>query len=182
MEELTIKQSRFVLEYLVDCNATKAAIRAGYAAKNADKIGHELLGKTRVRQLLDEQIKAQQKRTLVEADRVLKELYAIAMVDIRDAFREDGTLKALSEMPARVARAIASIETVEVPGGVAITKKIKFWPKVAALELLGKHLKLFTDKIEVSTTDALADRMKAARERRVTANARSNEAASEQIS
>lgn len=50
---LTAKQQRFVEEYLVDLNATQAAIRAGYSAKNADKIGPELLGKTRVAEAIN---------------------------------------------------------------------------------------------------------------------------------
>jgi phage terminase small subunit len=48
-DNLTPKQQRFIQEYLIDLNATQAAIRAGYSAKNADKIGSQQLGKTRVR-------------------------------------------------------------------------------------------------------------------------------------
>lgn len=48
--ELSARQKKFIVEYLKDSNATQAAIRAGYSEKNADKIGHQLLGKTRVAQ------------------------------------------------------------------------------------------------------------------------------------
>lgn len=62
--KLTPKQQRFVEEYLVDCNATQAAIRAGYSQKNADKIGSELLGKTRVH----EAIAKKQKKISIRAE------------------------------------------------------------------------------------------------------------------
>ncbi|MCD6533231.1 MAG: terminase small subunit, partial [Deltaproteobacteria bacterium] len=56
MKTLTAKQLRFVSEYLVDMNATQAAIRAGYSTRDADKIGSDLLGKTRVAAAVDEAI------------------------------------------------------------------------------------------------------------------------------
>ena len=60
---LTPKQARFVQEYLVDLNATAAAKRAGYSAKNADKIGSELLGKTRVSDAIQAAVKQREQRT-----------------------------------------------------------------------------------------------------------------------
>ena len=74
---LTDKQKRFVEEYLVDLNATQAAIRAGYSAKNADKIGHELLGKTRVSEAIHAAMDERSVRTGITQDRVLQELAAI---------------------------------------------------------------------------------------------------------
>ena len=60
---LTDKQQRFVAEYLIDLNATQAAIRAGYSAKNADKIGSQLLGKTRVAEAIQAEKTARSERT-----------------------------------------------------------------------------------------------------------------------
>ena len=72
--DLTPKQQRFVLEYLVDLNATQAATRAGYSAKNADKIGPELLGKTRVAEAIAQAVKARSERTEITQDEVIEGL------------------------------------------------------------------------------------------------------------
>ncbi len=71
---LTPKQQRFVEEYLVDLNATQAAIRAGYAPKNADKQGSQLLGKPRVSEAIQEAMKKRSKRTEITQDKVLNEI------------------------------------------------------------------------------------------------------------
>lgn len=75
---LTAKQQRFVEEYLIDLNATQAAIRAGYSSKNADKIGPELLGKTRVAEAIAAEMDARSGRTLVTADDVVRGLLSEA--------------------------------------------------------------------------------------------------------
>ena len=67
---MTEKQKRFTEEYLIDLNATQAAIRAGYSPKNADKIGHELLGKTRVSEAISKAMAERSKRTGINQDRV----------------------------------------------------------------------------------------------------------------
>lgn len=78
---LTAQQRLFVAEYLKDRNATQAAIRAGYSKKNADKIGPELLGKTRVAQAIAQQQKASIERTLGSADEVLSQMWQLATFD-----------------------------------------------------------------------------------------------------
>src|SRR5574337_686777 len=70
-DALTLKQRRFVDEYLVDLNATQAAIRAEYSERNADKIGPELLGKTRVAEAIQDRMAARAKRTEITQDLVL---------------------------------------------------------------------------------------------------------------
>src|ERR1051325_5148365 len=72
------RQARFVEEYLVDLNATQDAIRAGYSADNAGKIGPGLVGKTRVAAAMSEAQAARSARTQITADRVLEELAAVA--------------------------------------------------------------------------------------------------------
>lgn len=84
---MTKKQKRFVDEYLIDLNATQAAIRAGYKAENgqrASEIGHELLQKTQVSEAISEAIAERSKRTGINADRVLLELARIAFVNADD--------------------------------------------------------------------------------------------------
>jgi len=78
---LTAKQKKFVAEYLIDLNATQAATRAGYSAKNADKIGPELLGKTRVAEAIQQAMGKREKRTEITQDMVLQRWWAIATAD-----------------------------------------------------------------------------------------------------
>lgn len=86
---LTLKQERFVQEYLVDLNATQAAIRAGYSAKTADRIGPELLGKTCVSEAIQKAIKRREKRTEVTQDYVIEKLREIAEKDASDGPESD---------------------------------------------------------------------------------------------
>lgn len=74
MAKLTAKQQTFVEEYLIDLNATQAAIRAGYSAKNADKIGSELLGKTRVAEAVSMAMAERSRRTGINQDRIQQEI------------------------------------------------------------------------------------------------------------
>jgi len=145
---LNAKQRRFVSEYLVDSNATEAAIRSGYSKKSAHSIGHENLSKPEIRQAIDEALKAQENRTLVTADRVILELSRIALLDPKTLFDENGQLLPLADMPEAARRAIASIE-IESPKsrpGATVTK-IRLWDKPKALELIGRHLKMFVERV-----------------------------------
>ena len=81
---LTAKQKAFVQEYLVDLNATAAAKRAGYSEKNADKIGSELLGKTRVSEAIREAMQSREQRIQVTQDMVVKEISKVAFKDAAD--------------------------------------------------------------------------------------------------
>lgn len=151
---LTAKQQRFVAEYLIDLNATKAAERAGYSARNADKIGSQLLGKTRVSEAIQVAMKAREKRTEITQDRVLQELARIAFFDIRKLYRDDGTLKKPTELDDDAAAVLAGIDVVEIAneeGAVSMsTKKAKVFDKGAALTLAMRHLGMLKDKIEHS--------------------------------
>lgn len=152
---LTPKQAAFVKEYLIDKNATQAAIRAGYSARTADRIGPELLGKTCVEAEVNRNLIKQQERTEVTADRVLRELASIAFADTRKLYREDGSIKSPGELDDRTASALAGIDTEErndEDGYRAYTRKVKQWDKVKALELLGKHLGLYPTRGSVSLT------------------------------
>ncbi|HHL0960417.1 TPA: terminase small subunit [Serratia marcescens] len=83
-DRLTDQQADFVVEYLKDGNATQAAIRAGYSKKNADKIGPELLGKTRVAAAIASQRKALLARQLFTVDELLARMWTIATVDVNE--------------------------------------------------------------------------------------------------
>lgn len=155
MGNLTPKQQRFVAEYLVDLNATKAAERAGYSAKTARQQGARLLSNAAIADSVARGKRASFERVEVKADDVLRELLRIGLVDLRQAFTAEGALKPIHEMPEDVARALAGVEVEELFEGkgeeraqTGRLRKVKFWDKPRALELLGKHLKLFVDKVE----------------------------------
>lgn len=92
MEKLTAKQARFVEEYLVDLNATQAAIRAGYSESTARAIGYENLTKPDIQKAITAAREKQQQRTEITADRVLAEYAKIAFFDPRKLFTADGGL------------------------------------------------------------------------------------------
>lgn len=111
--ELTPKQKRFVAEYLIDLNATQAAIRTGYSAKTAASQGARLLKQGGVARAVQAAQQARAVRTEITQDRVLQELARIAFFDIRRLYREDGSMKDPCELDADTAAALASIEVKE---------------------------------------------------------------------
>ena len=157
---LTPKQERFVGEYLKDLNATQAAIRAGYSPSSAAEIGYENLRKPQIATAISEAFKARAERTRVEGDRVVLELARIGFSDIREiaSWGEDGlAYKASDELTDEAAATIAGIvETVTRTrdGRKRRTLTIKLHDKVRSLELLGRHLGVFTDRINMSSSPA----------------------------
>ena len=93
MAKLTEKQQRFVDEYLIDLNATQAAIRAGYSAKTADVQGSRMLGNVKVQQAIAEAMAKRSKRTGVNQDRVVLELAKIAFVKMTDIVDSEGRIR-----------------------------------------------------------------------------------------
>lgn len=156
-DELTPQQLRFCEEYLIDLNGTQAAIRAGYSEDSAAQQASRLLTIAKVSAKIAELIARRSARAAINADQVLAELSRIGYTDIRSLFKDDGTIKDVKDWPEDLARAIASVEVVEEFIGlgpsrtwVGQTKKVKFWDKPRALELMGKHKALFPNKVEHS--------------------------------
>ena len=149
---LTPKQERFVQEYLVDLNATQAAIRAGYSKKTADRIGPELLGKTCVSEAIQEKMRKRSQRTEITADMVLKEFAKLAFFDPRKLFDANGNPKDITELDDDTAAALAGLDVVQEvepdSGTTTYTKRYKLASKQAALDSLGRHLGMFTDRVE----------------------------------
>ena len=153
---LTPRQERFVAEYLVDLNGTQAAIRAGYSATGANVTGVRLLSNPTVAARIAAGKERQAERLEVKADTVLRELLRIATADLSQAFDEDGNLLPIPQMPEDVRRAVAGMK-VRTDDDGAVLREVKFWDKNKALELLGKHLKLYTEKIEHDVSESLGD-------------------------
>lgn len=145
---ITEKQKKFVEEYLIDLNATQAAIRAGYSIKNAGKIGHELLEKTRISNEVTKKIAERSRRTGINADRVLIELAKIAFVNADDVIEsKDATLKENASRDD-----LAAIQSIKVKtfGEDGVEREIKLADKLKALDMLGRHLGMWNDKLQVS--------------------------------
>lgn len=171
---LTDKQKRFCEEYLIDLNATQAAIRAGYSPKTAEQTASRLLRNVKVQEYIAKRQKELSRSTEVTQERVIRELALIAfsntadyahvvekkmkaevggmLVDILD---EDG-----KPVTYRTVEPLLTEElTEEQKRALAVIKKgrdgleVKPCDKVRALELLGKHLGIFTDKIEANVSD-----------------------------
>jgi phage terminase small subunit len=155
-------RQRFVEEYIADLvpNGAAAAIRAGYSPKTAKQIAHVILKDPEVKAMLATAQKAQMKRIRMSADDVLVGLAEIASIDIADIFDENNVLRPLKEIPAYVRRAIAGIEVEELFEGrgesrehIGHNRKLKLSDKVRALEILARHHKLLTEKVEYSGPD-----------------------------
>lgn len=143
---LTKKNEVFCDEYLIDLNATQAAIRAGYSVESAGSIGSELLKKPEIRARIDRAMAERSKRTGINADRVLLELGKIAFVNAIDLINmNDATV--LSDASRDDTAAIASVKVKVIPGedGDGVEREIRLADKLKALELCGKHLGMFKD-------------------------------------
>ncbi|WP_218966792.1 terminase small subunit [Snodgrassella alvi] len=155
MSGLTDKQQRFVEEYLIDFNATQAAIRAGYSQKTAGSVGHENLRKPEIVAALNKAKQARCERTQIDADYVLSRLVEIDQMDVADILNADGSVLPISQWP-KVWRITLSgmdvLTMMDKEDGQSILKKIKWPDKVKNLELLGKHVTVqaFNEKTSVS--------------------------------
>lgn len=157
---LTPRQEQFVAEYLVDLNATKAAIRAGYSAKTAQMQASRLLSNVMVMNLVSAKRQNLQKATDITAERVLQEVAKLAFFDVRKLLNSDGSPKAITELDDDTARAIQGVELQTVKEGeneFALVRKYKVADKNAALEKLMKHLGLFEkDNSQTNPAQAMA--------------------------
>ncbi|MDU2106213.1 terminase small subunit [Clostridium sp.] len=150
MAKLTEKQKRFVEEYLIDLNATQAAIRAGYSPNTAKDIGCENLAKPNISACIDKEIAERSKRTGINQDRVIRELARLAFVNANDVIdMEEATLKDGATEDDTAAIASVKVKTIPTKEGEGIEREIKLTDKLKALELLGKHLGMFKDKLEI---------------------------------
>lgn len=175
---LNANQQLFIVEYLRDMNGTQAAIRAGYSPAGAPQQAQLLLANPHIQQAVAAAAAERVKNCEIHADLVLRELLALATVDLAAAYDEDGCLKRIHDIPPGVRKAIAGVEVLEefadepdLTTGrrqrklIGHTRKVKFWDRTKALEMLGRYLALFKDKLDLSVSGELVDRIAAARQR-----------------
>lgn len=159
--DLTEKQRRFCEEYLIDLNATQAAIRAGYSEDTAGQIGWENLKKPEIQEYLKTRQNELQEATGITQKRVLEEYAKVAFLDIRKFYTVDGALKPVHDLDDEAAGALAGVEVYEEKTGaedveaIGTTKKIKTYDKVKALDSLARHLGMFTDKMDVNLSGVM---------------------------
>lgn len=167
---LTPKQQRFVAEYLIDLNATQAALRAGYSRKTVEQQGPRLLGNVGVAAAIQRQQQRKVEKTSLTADKVLDELRRLAFSDVRQLFDKDGALIPLQELSDDAAHALASVEVVMKnaaagDGQIDRVLKVKLWDKNRALNDLARHFALLVDRVELSGDVSLTAKIAAARQR-----------------
>jgi len=146
-------QEKFVDEYLIDLNATQAAIRAGYSIKTARSSASRLLTKDNIIKLLQKRRKAIQKKTEITQEKVIAEYAKIAFLNPADFFDENDKLKSISKLKKAVAAAITGMDISNI-GEFETVKKIKFADKKGALDSLAKHLGMFVNK-ELDLADGI---------------------------
>mgnify|MGYP003262716988 FL=1 len=147
---MTKKQKRFVEEYLIDLNATQAAIRAGYSPDTAQQMGSENLSKPVIKNAIDKVIAERSRRTGINQDRVIQEIAKLAFLNPIDVIdMDEATIK--GEANRDDTACIASVKVKVIPGedGNITEREVKTYDKLKALELLGKHLGMFTDKLKM---------------------------------
>jgi phage terminase small subunit len=152
---LSDKQRRFVAEYLVDLNATQAAIRAGYSPKTANEQGARLLANASVAAAVKDQTAKQLERVGVTAEMVKERLRQIGFQDIRKLFDAEGNLKPIHSLDDEAAVMVGGIEVIKKnaaagDGVIDTVHKVKVVDPVKSLEMLAKHFGLLTEKIEHS--------------------------------
>ena len=170
---LNRKQQLFVAEYLVDLNATQAAIRAGYSKRTAKQIGDKLLTHIVIKTAIDSAIEERKSRISVTADSVVKELALVGFANMADfiVIDEGGGIQAipldqLAEGKSRIIKKVKEkrvIRTVkgtkDKPDGEEVldaTYEFELCDKVKSLELLARHLGLLNDKNEFGLNAATA--------------------------
>lgn len=167
--KLPQRQLRFVEEYLLELNATKAAIKAGYSEKTARQIGSRLLTNMAIKSVINQRLKKQGDKNEELKQKVINEIGRIAFFDVRKAFDNEGKPLPVHQLDDDTAASIAGIE-VEVEHSktrkinedgedvgdsiqteIARTHKFKLADKHSALATLARHLGMFDkDKVKVT--------------------------------
>ena len=166
---MTPKQEAFVREYLVDLNATQAAIRAGYNPNTAKEQASRLLTNVNVAAAVADAKAKRASELGVDARWVLKRLSLEAEADLADLYAENGSLRPIHEWPLIWRQGLISgVETVREGKGdeeASFVDKIKISDRIKRIELIGKHVDVeaFRERIEVDLSEDAAKLLKEAR-------------------
>ena len=169
--DLSEKQLRFIDEFIIDLNAKRAAIRAGYSGKTAEQQGSRLLSNAKVRDEIERRKTARSEETKIDAAWVLKRLAAEAEADIADLYGPDGQLLPVKEWPKIWRQGLVAgvdVEEIHVEGvKMGEVKKIRLSDRIRRLELIGKHVKVnaFQEVVQHKGLEGLADRLARAKKR-----------------
>ena len=147
-EQPTAQEQLFIDEYLIDLNQTQAAIRAGYSPASAHVTACRLMKRKRVKDVIDKAMAARSRRTGITADRILREYARIGFVDPLKVI-DPYSGKVLSDASDDDTAAILSVKVKTIPteDGDIVEREVRFHDKNRALEMAGKHLGMFTDKV-----------------------------------
>lgn len=168
MSKRSDRQRRFAMEYVIDLNGTRAAIAAGYSPKGADVRGSQLLAIARVSRMVDELLAKRASKLEVKAEKVVEELARLAFSNMQDYTRVDALGKAVLDMSAITRDQFAAVQEIreDTTGGtgdgerkVVVRTTLKLSDKTKNLELLGRHLGMFKDNVNVTGLEGLAERL-----------------------
>lgn len=158
---LNERQEAFCREYIIDMNATQAAIRAGYSVKTAGSSGQRMLKSVEIQTRISEVMESRNKRIDINADYVMRRLVEIDEMDVADILTDSGDFKPIKEWPKVWRTTLSAIDIQIINSGdiETITKKVKWPDKLRNLELLGKHINVnaFAEKALQGATEDLAE-------------------------
>lgn len=147
---MTKKREAFVAEYLIDLNATQAAIRAGYSPDTAQEQGSRLLSNVMVKNAIDKAIAERSRRTGITQDRVLREIARLAFVNPADVIDlQSASVKRGANDDDLAAIASVKIKTIPTEVGEIEEREVKLYDKLRALDMLSRHLGMYNDKLEL---------------------------------
>lgn len=150
--KLTDKQKAFVEEYLLDLNATQACIRAGYSPQTAMEQGYQLLQKTSVQEAISTAMAERSKRTGINQDRIVQELARIAFVKITDVVDSNGDIRTNASDDDLACIESYKVKESDSVNGSSSEREVKLASKMKALELLGKHIGMWNDRLQVDVS------------------------------
>ena len=172
---LNQRQARFVAEYLIDLNASAAYVRAGYRARGTNAVkasASRLLTHADVAAAIAAAQAAALGRSQLTATRVLEEMRRLALSDMREYYDAAGNLKTMAQLTAEQGAALSSVESVRknidsADGETDTVWRVRLWDKVRALEMLGKHFALLTERVSVEADEKLLALLASGREHHV---------------
>lgn len=172
-KDLTHKEQIFVREFLRDGNGTRAAVTAGYSGRTAAVAASKLLRKPKISAEIAKLREKLLQKIEIDAEKVLQGLAELAFFDPRKMFNPDGSMKKITDMDDQTVRALAGMDVEKLfkhfgkgqAEEVGTITKVRLADRGLNLERLGRHFKLFTDKIEVSDAQAIVSKLQQGRAR-----------------